>query len=89
MSQQAPKAEEWAALGAEYEIAQALTGAQRPGLNGVENADQVVSYCREFIRCRRMEALLCWEQFGGDLMNVVYAAWVAGVRTPLKDMAIR
>jgi hypothetical protein len=89
VSQQAPKAEEWAALSAEYEIAQALTGAQRPGLNGVENADQVVSYCREFIRCRRMEALLCWEQFGGDLMNVVYAAWVAGVRTPLKDMALR
>ena len=89
VSQQAPRAEEWAALSAEYEIAQALTGAQRPGLNGVENADQIVSYCREFIRCRRMEALLCWEQFGGDLMNVVYAAWVAGVRTPLKDLALR
>ena len=89
VSQQAPKVEEWAALGAEYEIAQALTGAQRPGLNGVENADQIVSYCREFIRCRRMEALLCWEQFGGDLFNVVYAAWVAGVRSPLKDLALR
>lgn len=89
VSQQAPKVEEWAALGAEYEIAQALTGAQRPGLNGVENADQIVSYCREFIRCRRMEALLCWEQFGGDVFNVVYAAWVAGVRTPLKELALR
>lgn len=88
VAQRWPKAQEWAALGAEYEIAQALTGAQRPGLNGVENADQVVSYCREFIRCRRMEALLCWEQFGGDLLNVVYAAWVAGIRAPLKDMAI-
>ncbi|WP_343709329.1 hypothetical protein [Mycobacterium sp.] len=89
VAQQSPKAEEWAALGAEYEIAQALTGAQRPGLNGVENVDQVVSYCREFIRCRRMEALLCWEQFGGDLLNVVYAAWVAGVRTPLRDLVLR
>jgi hypothetical protein len=89
VAQQSPKAQEWSALSAEYEIAQALTGAQRPGLNGVENPDQVVSYCREFIRCRRMEALLCWEQFDGDLLNVVYAAWVAGIRAPLKDLALR
>lgn len=88
VAQRWPKAQEWAALGAEYEIAQALTGAQRPGLNGVENPDQVVSYCREFVRCRRMEALLSWEQFGGDLLNVVYAAWVAGIRAPVKDMAL-
>jgi hypothetical protein len=88
VAQRWPKAQEWAALGAEYEIAQALTGAQRPGLNGVENPDQVVSYCREFVRCRRMEALLCWEQFGGDLLNVVYAAWVAGIRAPVKDLAL-
>jgi hypothetical protein len=88
VAQRSPKAAEWAALGAEYEIAQALTGAQRPGLNGVENPDQVVSYCREFIRCRRMEALLCWEQFGGDLLNVVYAAWVAEIRAPLKDLQL-
>ena len=30
-----PKLEEWAALGAEYETALLLMGAQRPGLNGI------------------------------------------------------
>ena len=89
VAQQTPKAQEWSALSAEYEIAQALTGAQRPGLNGVENPDQIVSYTREFIRCRRMEALLCWEQFDADLLNIVYAAWVAGIRAPLKDLVGR
>jgi hypothetical protein len=84
-----PKVEEWAALGAEYETAQALMGAQRPGLNGMEDPDQVVSYARVFLACRRLEALLCWERFGADLINVVYAAWVAGVRAPLKDVALR
>jgi len=54
----------------------------------VENPDQVVSYTREFVKCRRLEALLCWERHGADLLNVVYAAWVAGVRAPLKDLVL-
>ena len=36
-----------------------------------------------------MEALLCWEHFDADLLNIVYAAWVAGIRAPLKDLVGR
>lgn len=81
-----PKAEQWAALGAEYDNALVLMGAQRPGISGVEDPDQMVSYAKLFINCRRLEALLCWERYGGDLANVVYAAWVAGVRAPLNQL---
>ncbi len=88
VAQRWPKVEEWALLGEEHEDALVMMGAQRPGLNGVENPDQVVSYTREFVKCRRLEALLCWERFGADLLNVVYAAWVAGVRAPLKDLVL-
>ena len=80
VAQRWPKAEEWAALGAEYDNALVLMGAQRPGLNGVEDPDQMISYAKLFAKCRQLEALLCWERYGGDLANVVYAAWVAGVR---------
>jgi hypothetical protein len=58
-------------------------GAQRPGISGVEDPDQMISYARLFVNCRRLEALLCWERHGGDLANVVYAARVAGVRAEL------
>ena len=88
VAQRWPKVEEWALLGEEHEDALVMMVAQRPGLNGVENPDQVVSYTREFVKCRRLEALLCWERFGADLLNVVYAAWVAGVRAPLKDLVL-
>ena len=44
-----PKVQEWAALGAEYETALLLMGAQRPGLNGVLDTDQTVSYARLFM----------------------------------------
>lgn len=88
VAQRWPKAEEWALLGEEHEDALVMMVAQRPGLNGVENPDQVLSYTREFVKCRRLEALLCWERHGADLLNVVYAAWVAGVRTPLKDLVL-
>ena len=88
VAQRWPKAEEWALLGEEHEDALVMMVAQRPGLNGVENPDQVVSYTREFVKCRRLEALLCWERHGADLLNVVYAAWVAGVRAPLKDLVL-
>lgn len=82
-----PAREEWAALAAEYDKALLLVGTQRPGLDGLENAAQIVSYVRYFVEARRMEALLCWEQHGGDLANVVYAAWVCGVRIPFKEYA--
>jgi hypothetical protein len=82
-AQRWPKAEEWAALGTEYDNARLLMGAQRPGLNGVEDPDQMISYAKLFAQCRQLEALVCWERYGGDLANVVYAAWVAGVRADL------
>ncbi|UGT99232.1 hypothetical protein LTQ55_12135 [Mycobacterium intracellulare] len=88
VAQRWPKAEEWALLGEEHEDALVMMAAQRPGLNGVENPDQVLSYTREFVKCRRLEALLCWERHGADLLNMVYAAWVAGVRAPLKDLVL-
>jgi hypothetical protein len=86
VAQRWPKLEEWAALGAEYDTALVLMGAQRPGLNGVEDPDQMISYAKLFVNCRRLEALLCWERYGGDMANVVYAAWVAGVRAPLNQL---
>lgn len=89
VAQRWPTAQEWALLGEEHEDALVQMVAQRPGLNGVESPDQVVSYTREFVKCRQLEALLCWERHGGDLLNVVYAAWVAGVRAPLKDLVLR
>ena len=65
-------------LGEEHEDTLVMMACQRPGLNGLEYPDQTVSYTKEFVRCRQLEALLCWERHGGDLLNVVYAAWVAG-----------
>ncbi|WP_142283854.1 hypothetical protein [Mycobacterium gordonae] len=84
-----PAREEWAALRAEYDKAHLLAGTQRPGLDGFENAAQIVSYVKYFVEARRMEALLCWEQHGGDLANVVYSAWVCGVRLTLNDFALQ
>ncbi|QNI15380.1 chemotaxis protein [Mycobacterium kubicae] len=78
-----PSAAEWALLGEEHQDALVQMACQRPGLNGLENPDQTVSYTREFVRCRQLEALLCWEYYGDDPLNVVYAAWVAGIRAPL------
>ncbi|MEE6140634.1 chemotaxis protein [Mycobacterium sp. 050128] len=87
IAQRWPKPQEWVLLGEEHEDALVMMVAQRPGLNGLENPDQTLSYTREFVRCRQLEALLGWERHGGDLLNVVYAAWVAGIRAPLKDLA--
>jgi hypothetical protein len=84
-----PKVQEWAALGVEYETALLLMGAQRPGLNGVLDTDQTITYAKLFLNCRRLEALLCWDRFGGDLFNVVYAASVAGVCAPIKELALQ
>lgn len=84
-----PSEQEWAVLGEEHEDALAMMACQRPGLDGLESPDQTVSYTREFVRCRQLEALFCWERHGGDLLNVVYAAWVAGVRIPLSKPVAR
>lgn len=84
-----PSAQEWALLSEEHEDALIQMAAQRPGLNGLENPDQTVSYTREFVRCRQLEALLCWEHHGGDLLNVVYAAWEAGIRAPLNGLTLQ
>jgi hypothetical protein len=78
-----PAREEWAALASEYDKAQLLVGTQRPGLDDLENPAQIVSHAKYFVEARRMEALLCWERYGEDLANVVYAAWVCGVRAEL------
>lgn len=74
-----PKAEEWAALNAEYESDRLMMAAQRPGLNGLEDPDQVVSYGNFFTNCRRLEMLLCWKRSDSLMVaDVAYAAWIAG-----------
>lgn len=82
-----PTPEEWGALVREYDSARIMVGAQRPGLNGVEDLDQLVSYRNLFVKCRRLEALVCWQRSGAQLADVVYAAWVAGVRASLLEFA--
>jgi len=89
LAQRWPKPEEWAALGAEYDTALLLMGAQRPGLNGVEDPDQLLTYRKLFVNCRRLETLVCWQRSGADLADVVYAAWVAAVRAPLNEFVLR
>lgn len=72
-----PDAVEWAALAEEYQRAMLMAGAQRPGLFGIEDPEQLVAYQADFINCRRLEALLAWER--GDLGDLLYAALVAGI----------
>lgn len=71
-------------LGEEHEDALVMMACQRPGLSGPENPNQTISCTRAFVGCRQLEVLLCWERHGADLLNVVYAAWVAGIRAPLR-----
>lgn len=77
-----PKPHEWAAVEAEYESERMMSAAQRPGLDGMEDPDQSVSYRRVFINCRRLETLVCWKRSEPAMMaaDIVYAAWAAGVR---------
>jgi len=73
-----PKAEEWAALAAEYESDRLMMAAQRPGLNGFEDPDQVASYSRCFSSVRRLEMLLCWKRPDALMLaDVAYAGLVA------------
>lgn len=71
---------EWAALREEYCSAALMAGSQRPGITGVEDRDQLLTYQREFAVCRRLETVVCWEH--DSPADVVYAAWQAGVRVP-------
>ena len=54
-----------------------MAGSQRPGLQGIEEPELLVGYVRDFVHCRRLETLLCWED--ATLADVVYAAAMAGV----------
>lgn len=79
-----PKAEEWAALHAEYESDRLMMAAQRPGLNGLEDPEQVVSYQNFFSSCRRLEILLCWKRSDALMAaDVAYAGWTAGYQLAL------
>jgi hypothetical protein len=80
ISRRWPSAEDWAALRAEYDSLVLMASSQRPGLIGVEEPAQMVTYQGEFVQCRRLEALLCWEY--GAPADVVYAARMAGVVMP-------
>ena len=75
-----PSTAEWTELRAEYETCRLMAGSQRPGLMGVEEPHQLVAYQQEFASCRRLEALLSWEDYGPA--DVVYAAIMAGVLVP-------
>ena len=81
LSRRWPTEEDWTSLASEYEGTVLMAAAQRPGLLGVEDPTQLVTYQAEFIQCRRMETLLAWRT--GDLADVVYAARCAGVSLPM------
>lgn len=76
-----PQPEEWVAVNEEYESERLMMAAQRPGLHGLEDSAQVVSYQHCYVNARRLETLLSWKR-SDPLMpaDVVYAAWVAGAR---------
>lgn len=76
-----PSEREWADLAAQYETDRLMAGSQRPGLMGVEEPHQLAAYQHDFVQCRRLETLLCWQ--GGDHADVVYAAITAGVNAPV------
>jgi hypothetical protein len=82
-----PSSEEWSALRAEYDMERLMAGSQRRGLQGVEEAELLIGYVRDFVRCRRLETLLCWED--GTPADVVYAAAMVGVSlNPLPSVAL-
>ncbi len=68
------------ALLTEYESARLMAGSQRPGLMGVEQPAQLVTYQGDFVYCRRLETLLCWES--GNPADIVYAARAAALVVP-------
>jgi hypothetical protein len=85
ISQRWPSDADWSALSSEYEMAMLMASSQRPGLFGVEDPGQLLSYQGEYTMCRRMETLLAWR--GGAPADVVYAARCAGVSVPLSAVS--
>jgi len=77
ISNQWPSVETWAALRDEYAMAVLMAGSQRPGFSGFEDPEQMQRYIGDFVGCRRVETLLCWET--GVFADIVYAARAAGV----------
>jgi hypothetical protein len=75
-----PSPTEWHAVRAEYEQARLLAGSQRPGVFGIEDPAQLVAYRADFVLCRRLETLLCWED--DTPADMVYPARMAGVVAP-------
>ncbi len=76
-----PSDAEWSALRTEYDSARLMAGSQHPGLIGIEEGVQLLTYHGDFLLCRRIETLLCWDDAGPA--DVVYAARAAGVVLPL------
>ena len=56
-----PSEAEWSALRTEYDSARMMAGSQHPGLVGIEELAQILTYRTDFALCRRIETLLCWE----------------------------
>jgi hypothetical protein len=81
-----PSEAEWRALRTEYDTARLMAGSQHPGLIGIEEAAQLVTYQSDFLLCRRIETLLCWDD--ADPADVVYAARAAGVVVPLAGVRV-
>lgn len=81
LSRRWPTEADWSALESEYEGAVLMASAQRPGLFGVEDPMQLLTYQAEFIQCRRMETLMAWRR--GTPADVIYAARTAGVMLPI------
>jgi len=80
VGRQWPTEAQWDALQAECTTDNLRAGSQRPGLLGVEDPHQLVTYREEFQRCRRVETLLCWRE--ESPADVAYAAAMAGIATP-------
>jgi hypothetical protein len=83
VAQRWPKSEEWAALGIEYTNAVPIMGAQRPGLNGAEDSEQMLSYAKHFANVGSWKRCCAGNATGGTWPTRCYAAWVAGVRIDL------
>ncbi|WP_234815900.1 hypothetical protein [Mycolicibacterium boenickei] len=77
-----PADEQWSALRQEYCSAVLMAGSQRPGIIGLEDEHQLLIYQQDFVVCRRLETVVCWEH--DSPADVVYAAWQAGVRVPFE-----
>lgn len=80
LARQWPSAAQWAALEAEYVNDRLMAGSQRPGLMGIEEPHQLVTYRHDFQQCRRVETLLGWRD--ESPADVAYAAALAGIATP-------